>query len=251
MKQHQPPIYTAENECQDCSKCVRYCPVKAIKVADGQARIVPEKCVACGTCVRVCPAKAKRVRDDLAAVKLLLQQPKQVFVSIAPSYVSEFPDISTANMIAALRRLGFAGVSETALGAQEVSAKVVNELNEGGNRLLLSSACPAAVTYIQKYLPEFAHSIAAVFSPLLAHCSMLRRHYGNDIAVVFIGPCGAKKNEGDRHPELLDAVITFTDLQAWFAESRLDPASLKPAAEDCFVMPESAIGGEPVSHQAE
>ncbi len=235
-------VYTAENECQDCSKCVRYCPVKAIKVADGQARIVPEKCVACGTCVRVCPAGAKRVRDDLDRVKRLLQQSTRVFVSIAPSYVSEFPAIASTNMIAALRRLGFAGVSETALGAQEVSATVVRELNEGGARLLLSSACPAAVTYVQKYLPEFSDSIASVFSPLLAHCTMLRHHYGSDIAVVFIGPCGAKKNEGDRHPELLDAVITFTDLQAWFAEARIDPAVLVPGAEDCFV-PESAQEG--------
>ncbi len=242
MRTHQPPVYTAENECQDCSKCVRHCPVKAIKVADGQARIVPEKCVACGTCVRVCPAKAKRVRDDLDEVKQLLRQPKKVFVSLAPSYVSEFPDLPTANMIAALRRLGFAGVSETALGAQEVSAQVIKELSGGDKRLLLSSACPAAVTYVQKYLPEFAHSIAAVFSPLLAHCTMLRQHYGPDIAVVFIGPCGAKKNEGDRHPELLDAVITFTDLQSWFGEARIDPATLIAGAEDRFV-PESAQEG--------
>ncbi len=191
--------------------------------------------MACGTCVRVCPAKAKRVRDDLNNVKRLLQEPKRVFVSIAPSYVSEFPELPIANMVAALRQLGFAGVSETALGAQIVSAQVIKELNEGDKRLLLSSACPAAVTYIQKYLPEFSHSIAAVFSPLLAHCSMLRQHYGPDIAVVFIGPCGAKKNEGDRHPELLDSVITFTDLQAWFAESRINPAALIPRTEDCFV----------------
>lgn len=236
------PIYTVENECQDCSKCVRHCPVKAIKVADGQARIVPEKCVACGTCVRVCPAGAKKVRDDLTDVKQLLQQSKKVFVSLAPSYVSEFPGIPTANIIAALRRLGFAGVSETALGAQEVSAKVARDLNEGRKKLLLSSACPAAVTYVQKYLPEFAHSIASVFSPLLAHCTMLQQHYGSDVVVVFIGPCGAKKNEGDRHPELLDAVITFADLRAWFGEVHINPAALVPGKEDCFV-PESAQEG--------
>ncbi|WP_201258045.1 [Fe-Fe] hydrogenase large subunit C-terminal domain-containing protein [Syntrophotalea acetylenivorans] len=242
MEYRQPPVYTAENECQDCSKCVRYCPVKAIKVTDGQARIVPEKCVACGTCVRVCPAKAKRVRDDLNSVKQLLRQPKKVFASLAPSYVSEFPELSTANIIAALRQLGFAGVSETALGAQKVSAKVIKELNGGNKQLLLSSACPAAVTYIQKYLPEFAHSISTVFSPLLAHCTLLRQHYGSDIAVVFIGPCGAKKNERDRHPELLDAVITFTDLQSWFVEARIDPAALIAEEADRFV-PESAQEG--------
>jgi iron only hydrogenase large subunit-like protein len=236
------PIYTAANECQDCSKCVRYCPVKAIKVTDGQARIVPEKCVACGTCVRVCPAGAKRVRNDLEVVKQLLRQSKQVFVSLAPSYVSEFPEIPAAKMIAALRRLGFAGVSETALGAQQVSAKVAKELREGGKKLLLSSACPAAVTYVQKYLPQFTDSIAAVFSPLLAHCTMLRQHFGPDIAIVFIGPCGAKKYEGDRHPELLDAVITFANLQRWFGESDIDPAALVPGAEDRFV-PENAQEG--------
>lgn len=235
-------VYTAENECQDCSKCVRYCPVKAIKVEDGQARIVPEECVACGTCVRVCPAGAKRVRDDLNEVKRLLQQPQQVFVSLAPSYVSEFPELPAANMIAALHRLGFAGVSETALGAQEVSANVARELRDGGQKLLLSSACPASVTYVQRYLPEFAHSIAKVFSPLLAHCTMLRRHFGSDIAIVFIGPCGAKKNEAERHPELLDAVITFTDLQAWFDEAGIDPALQLPGPEHRFV-PENAQEG--------
>ena len=26
------PIYTEKRECQDCYKCVRHCPVKAIKV---------------------------------------------------------------------------------------------------------------------------------------------------------------------------------------------------------------------------
>ena len=236
------PIYTAENECQDCSKCVRYCPVKAIKVADGQARIVPEKCVACGTCVRVCPARAKRVRHDLNKVRFLLNQRQPVYVSLAPSWVSEFPDIPTPNMIAALRQLGFTGVSETALGAQKVSAKIVRELKDSDQKLLLSSACPAAVTYVQKYLPHFAPTVSTVFSPLLAHCVMLRQQYGSDIGIVFIGPCGAKKNEGDRHPELLNVVITFSDLQEWFDEIGIDPARQVPGSQDHFVPKQAEEG---------
>lgn len=238
----QPPIYTQETECQDCSKCVRYCPVKAIKVADGQARIVPEKCVACGTCVRVCPANAKRVRNDLDQTRQMLQSGEQVYVSIAPSFVSEFPEIPSGKIIAALRKLGFAGVSETALGAQEVSALVAADLAGGEKRLYLSSACPAAVTYIQKYLPDLASSITTVFSPLLSHCTMLREHFGKDIRIVFIGPCGAKKNEADRHPELLDAVITFADLRQWLEDVRIDPATLTPDPEDRFV-PEASREG--------
>jgi iron only hydrogenase large subunit-like protein len=238
----QPPIYTRETECQDCAKCVRYCPVKAIKVADGQAKIVPEKCVACGTCVRVCPANAKRVREDLDLAKEILQRSDRVFVSLAPSYVSEFPDIPSANLIAALRRLGFAGVGETALGAEQVSALVAHDLKEGKQTLALSSACPAAVTYVQKYLPELAGTITDVFSPLLAHCTMLKEHYGQDIRIIFIGPCGAKKTEADRHPELLDAVITFADLRQWLDDKYIDPAALMPGERDRFV-PEGSHEG--------
>ena len=97
MKQdetYQPPIFTQETECQDCSKCVRYCPVKAIRISEGKAKIIPEYCVACGSCVRVCPAKAKRVRNDLDKVKELLASKDKVFASLAPSFVSEFPDIT-------------------------------------------------------------------------------------------------------------------------------------------------------------
>ena len=60
------PIYTEKRECQDCYKCVRNCPVKAIKVEGGYASVVPELCIFCGHCVEVCPNGAKKVRDDLS-----------------------------------------------------------------------------------------------------------------------------------------------------------------------------------------
>ncbi len=101
------PIFTEKRECQDCYKCVRNCPVKAIKVEGGYASVVAELCIYCGQCVEVCPSGAKRVRDDLAAARQLLAQKKPVYVSLAPSYVTEFPGLSAARMIAALRRLGF------------------------------------------------------------------------------------------------------------------------------------------------
>ena len=62
------PVYTLKNECHDCYKCVRECPVKAIKIQEGHASVIGEKCVACGHCVTVCPARAKRVRSDMKDV---------------------------------------------------------------------------------------------------------------------------------------------------------------------------------------
>ncbi|MBO7089027.1 MAG: 4Fe-4S dicluster domain-containing protein, partial [Lentisphaeria bacterium] len=115
------PVFTADAECQDCFKCVRRCPVKAIKVEEGHASVMPELCIACGGCVEVCPVHAKKIRDDMTRARQLILGPDPVYVSLAPSWVSEFKGLPAKNMIAALKKLGFAGVGETAVGAQAVS----------------------------------------------------------------------------------------------------------------------------------
>ncbi len=240
--ERQYPIYTVDAECQDCYKCLRQCPVKAIRVEDGHARVTPEACVACGGCVAVCPAHAKHIRNDLNRAKHLLTLQTPVYASLAPSWVSEFPGTDAAQMIAALRRLGFAGVGETALGAQEVSATVAAALAQQTPGIHISSACPAVVSFVCKYLPEHAAAITRVHSPLLAHCRLLRQAYGDDIHTVFFGPCIAKKTEADTHAELLDVALTFEELQQWFAQQEIVPAALQPTDADVFV-PEEAEEG--------
>jgi iron only hydrogenase large subunit-like protein len=228
------PIYTIETECQDCYRCLRHCPVKAIQVEGGRAMVVPELCIACGQCVAACPAHAKQVRNDMFAAFKLLRSQRPIYVSLAPSWVAEFPEISPGAMIASLRKLGFAGVSETALGAQEVSAAVAQMLARGDARLLLSTACPAAVDFIRGYMPELVPNLTPLLSPLLSHCRMLRRVYGHGIGVVFFGPCVAKKTEADNHPGLLDAAMTFTDLRAMLRQEDIDPADQIPGPTDVF-----------------
>lgn len=236
------PIYTEKTECQDCYKCVRHCPVKAIKVESGCATVIAELCIYCGHCVEVCPNGAKKVRDDLTRAKQLLSLRPQVYVSLAPSAVAEFPEFSPAQLVAALRKLGFAGVSETALGAQQVSAAVAAQLATGPSQVLVSSACPSVVAYFQKHRPELSGYLTAMLSPLLAHCQLLRQLYGNAIGIVFIGPCIGKKLDADAHPQLLDVALTFEDLRRWLAAEKINPASLLPAAEDRFVPQRSAEG---------
>jgi len=236
------PIFTEKRECQDCYKCVRNCPVKAIKVEGGYASVVPELCIVCGHCVEVCPNGAKKVRDDLANARQLLALRKTVLVSLAPSFVSEFPGIKPAQIIGALKKLGFEGVSETALGAQQVSAQTAALLSRSPGRVLVSSACPTVVCYLQKHHPSGADLLAGLLSPLLTHCKMLRQHFGPDIGIVFIGPCIAKKLEATQHPELLDVVLTFEDLRRWLEQEKVAPEQVLESPEDHFV-PERASEG--------
>ena len=217
---HKFPVYTAMAQCQDCYKCVRECPVKAIRIENNLANVLPEYCVGCGHCVEVCPVGAKHIRDDINRLKYLLKH-SPVFVSLAPSWVSEFPDISLEDMAAAFSKLGFAGVSETALGAEVVSSELMKDMAGWKNQLYVSSACPSVVEWIKKYNPELSENITSLCSPLLAHCKMIKQKYGEEYKVVFFGPCAAKKIEADRNQELLNMALTFSDLRSLLDENAI------------------------------
>ena len=103
-------------------------------------------------------------------------------------------------------------MSETALGAQEVSIKTAEILNSREKNLWISSACPGVVDYIRMYLPQFAQNIVPLASPAVTHGRMLKDRFGDETGVVFIGPCAAKKNESDQFPDLVDAAIGFDEL---------------------------------------
>lgn len=235
------PVYTLKNECNDCYKCIRGCHVKAIRIHDGSASVINDKCIACGHCVTICPVGAKKVRNDIDKVKAFLLTGKKVYVSLAPSWAGVY-NISKENMIAVLKKLGFAGVSETALGAQEVSIQTAKMLNKAGNGLYISSACPVIDDYIRLYKSDFANCITPIASPALTHAGLLKDIYGDDIKIVFIGPCIAKKNESDKHPELISVALTFDELNYWIKEEFIDIEQVE-VNDDCKFVPENAYEG--------
>ncbi len=239
------PIYTEQTECQDCYKCVRECIPKAIRVEDGHAQVVPDRCVLCGHCVAVCPVGAKRVRNDLPRAQALLTRARRVYVSLAPSFVSEFPRTDPEILIMALEQLGFAGVSETALGAQVVSARLAADLEENPAALRLSTACPTAVELVRKYYPQHVEKLTGVWSPLQTHGAMLKQAFGADIGVVFVGPCIAKKREADQTPELVDVAITFDDLRRWLDEAGVDLGTGGEASARAVAAGAAADGARP------
>lgn len=92
--------------CKNCHKCIRSCPVKSIRFADNQAKIIPEECILCGRCVVVCPQNAKRVRSDLTEVIGAVGSGKRVIATLAPSFISEFPVSGIGEMEGCLKKLG-------------------------------------------------------------------------------------------------------------------------------------------------
>lgn len=235
------PVYTLINECHDCYKCVRQCPVKAIKIENGHASVIAEKCIACGSCVKACPSNAKRVRSDIDKVKSLIIAQKEIYVSLAPSWAGVF-EHKPEKMIAILKKLGFKGVSETALGAQEVSIQTAKILNEAEKGIFVSSACPVIVDYIRLYKPTFSKFITEIASPALTHAKLLKETFGERISVVFIGPCVGKKCESDNNKSLIDVSLTFEELKVWINDEALDITTIHGDKTHKFV-PQEAFEG--------
>lgn len=236
------PIYTEITECQDCYKCIRHCPVKTIKVEDGHAKIMVEDCILCGNCVLQCPVGAKKIRNDLPRAQRGLEENEKVILSVAPSFVSEFPGLSSGALIRAAKALGFWGVSETALGAQEVSRHTKDVLESEDRGVFISSACPTMVEYLRKHKPDYSEMVLDHLSPLLTHCRMLKDLYGEGCTVIFAGPCISKKREADDREDLLHTAISFGDLKAWFNQKKIDPRRFEEGEEAGFI-PQNSYDG--------
>ena len=79
-------------------------------------------------------------------------------------------------------------------------------------------------------------------SPALTHAGLLKDMLGKNIKIVFIGPCIAKKNEADRHPDLISASLTFDELNYWIKEEFIDVDNIE-TDDTCFFVPEASYEG--------
>jgi iron only hydrogenase large subunit-like protein/uncharacterized Fe-S cluster-containing protein len=216
-------IFTLTARCRDCYRCLRSCPVKAIRMEKGQAYVDSDRCIACGTCIRECPQQAKSFRHDIDVAQKLIEDGHFVAVSIAPSFAAVFNGWQRARLASALRALGFRYIGQTSHGAYQISAHAKIIMSEG-EKSYIGTACPAQVNYIEKYQPELVGNLLPLLSPMAAHARMLKNKLGQDIKVVFIGPCVAKKSELFRSDiaKIVDCVLTFRELTTWLEQRNID-----------------------------
>lgn len=203
-----------KTNCKNCYKCIRNCPVKAIRFSGNQAHIIGNECILCGQCFVVCPQNAKEIVNETEKVKVLLQTGEPVYASVAPSFAANYDGVGIEAMEKALKALGFAGAEETAVGATMVKNEYERILNEENRDILISSCCHSINLLIQKYFPSTLRYLADVVSPMQAHCNDIKRRHP-DAHTVFIGPCVAKKDEAEHYKGIVDAVLTFEELTQW------------------------------------
>ena len=210
-----------KSNCKNCYKCIRHCPVKAIRFSGNQAHIIGNECILCGQCFVVCPQNAKEIVDETEKVKVFLQSGDPVIVSLAPSFIANYDGVGINGMRKALKKLGFYDVEETAIGATVVKSEYERILKEDERDVIISSCCHSINLLIQKHFPQALEYLADVVSPMQAHCKDIKSRFPN-AKTVFIGPCVAKKDEAEHYEGIVDAVLTFEELTEWLSAEKIE-----------------------------
>lgn len=209
-----------KSNCKNCYKCIRNCPVKAIRFSGDQAHIIADECILCGRCFVVCPQNAKEIVSEVEKVKVMIQSGEPVVASLAPSFIANYDGVGIDAMREGLQKLGFADVEETAIGATMVKTDYERLVHEKQKPVIISSACASVNLLIQKHYPEMIKYLADTLSPMQAHCRDIKRR-NPEAKTVFIGPCVAKKDEAQRYPGIVDAALTFEELTEWLEKENI------------------------------
>ena len=220
-----------KSNCKSCFRCVRKCPIKAIRFSGNQAHIIGNECILCGNCVVQCPQNAKEIADGIEKVRVLIQTGDPVIVSLAPSFIANYDGIGIESMRAALKKLGFTDVEETAIGATIVKNEYERMIREEERDVIITSCCHSINLLIQKKFPECLEYLADVMSPMQAHCSDIKKRIPN-AKTVFIGPCVAKKDEADYYEGIVDAVLTFEELDRMLEDERIKLEPITDSSEN-------------------
>jgi NADP-reducing hydrogenase subunit HndD len=230
-----PSVVRDPNKCVLCRRCVSMCKnVQTVAVIDTNERgfktvVAPafgmslndSPCAMCGQCINVCPVGALREKDDTDKVwdalankdlHVVVQTAPAVRVALGEEFGLPIGSRVTSNMIASLRRLGFAKVFDTDTAADltimEEGTELIERIKNGGKLPLITSCSPGWIKFCEHNYPEFLDNLSSCKSPHQMFGAVLKSFYAekmgidpSKIFVVSIMPCTAKKFEAQR-PEL-------------------------------------------------
>lgn len=237
MSERKPVFYINEEKCRNSYSCVRVCPVNAIEVRPQRDHpfIIPDRCIGCGLCFISCSPHAVEFRDSKEQVKSLLSSGRKTAVLVAPSIASEFDDITDyRKFVGMLRLLGFDYIHENSFGVDLIAAEYSKLFTKAEGKYYMTANCPAVVKLIEKYHPELVSNLAPLVSPMIATAMVVKELYGDEVAIVYIGPCIDSKDEIllYRSGKLIEEALTFIELRQLFDEFGIQERVVKMSEFD-------------------
>ena len=214
-------------------------------------------CIQCGQCVNVCPTGALMEKSEIAKVDAAMKAGKLVIVQTAPAvraaigeeFGEKIGTPCTGKMVAALHRLGFYRVFDTNFAADltimEESHEFLDRFTANDTIPMITSCSPGWINYIEYYYPELLGHLSSCKSPHQMMGAIIKSYYAEkhglnkeDIYVVSVMPCIAKKGEKEREANTVDgikdvdAVLTTRELAKLIKRSGINWKKLPDEAFD-------------------
>ena len=244
-----------QHKCVQCGKCVEACPYHAIVKTErpcaaacgmdaigsdehGRAKIDYDKCVSCGMCLVSCPFGAISDKGHIFQLIQAIKRGDMVVAIVAPAFVNQFPNMTFSKLRAAMLQLGFAGVTEVAVGADLCTideAKDYMEKVPSKLPFMATSCCPSWSVMAKKLYPEYTNCVSMTMTPMVLTARLIKRD-NPDFRICFVGPCAAKKLEASRHSvrSEVDFVLTFEELMGLFEAKEVDFDALQGMEDNDF-----------------
>ena len=248
-----PGIVRDTSKCILCGRCIERCKeaqgigILGFEKRGFQTLVGPAEnrsfnkvpCIQCGQCIEVCPTGALSEHREIGKVDEAIQQGKFVVVQTAPAVRAaiseEFghkigSENGTGKMVAALHRLGFKRVFDTNFGADltvmEESQELLNRISSNGVLPQITSCSPGWINYLEYFYSDLIPHVSTCKSPHEMEGAILKSYFAKchglkpeDVFVVSIMPCTAKKGEAKRKENAavenlpdVDAVLTTREL---------------------------------------
>jgi len=267
-----PAIVRDPEKCILCGKCVRTCEeIQGVSAIDfinrGSKAFVGtafneglnvSSCINCGQCILVCPTAALTERSYVQEVLRVLADPGKtvvvqhapaVSVSIAEEFGAKPGTDFDGQMVAAMRRAGFARVFDTSFTADltimEEGSELLKRVTEGGVLPMFTSCSPGWIKFVETFYPEFIPNLSTCKSPQQMMGAIIKSYWAKrenldprDIVSISVMPCTAKKFECNRgemgrdYVPDVDYVLTTRELAELFRIVGIDPATLEPEGAD-------------------
>ncbi|NOY13269.1 MAG: AAA domain-containing protein [Deltaproteobacteria bacterium] len=222
------PIATIRDRCRKCYACVRNCPTKAIGVFQDATEVIHQRCIGCGKCIQSCSQKAKVIADAIKETEQHLRSKQPVVAVLGCSFPAFFYDLDPAQMVTALKKIGFDEVLEGTAGVELIAPEYRELIAEQLDYPLISSHCPTVVDLIERHHPRLLKNLVPVVSPMVAIGRYIKAHRGQDIQVIYISSCIGGKFEIASEPVkgAIDTVLTYNELNQMLHERKIDPHRL-------------------------